>query len=217
MSGSSPGHTMRMKASVVFAVMLATSGLARTVVAQQRFTGVEYLAGRGELVRPFEATLVLDDRELRVEEIVYSRQGRSLRTVFTIPLTHITDVGASLAREADGPLPTGSTGLASPTEHYEYVTLTMEVGDRVEGVVFRVGRQQSADIAREIQSAALNAREALPAPPTRVRAGTRARRPLRLVHLVSRPSGRERMRRIHGPRSHGHPRGRADRLYVEQA
>ena len=123
-----------MKTSLAFAAIISTVFLARTAGAQQRFTGVEYIAGRTELARPFEATLVLDDHELRIEETVYSRQGRSVRTVFTIPLTDITDVGASLDGEAGVPVLTGRFGLSSPTDHHEYVTLTMAVGDRIEGV-----------------------------------------------------------------------------------
>jgi hypothetical protein len=208
---------MPMKTSLAFAAIIWTVFLARTAGAQQRFTGVEYIAGRTELARPFEATLVLDDHELRIEETVYSRQGRSVRTVFTIPLTDITDVGASLDREPGNPILTGRFGLSSPTDHHEYVTLTMAVGDRIEGVVFAVGRQQSADIARNIQIAVLNAHDPQPPPAKRVRAATRARRPLHLVRLVSRPSKREPIARIRVPRSHGHSRTHAERLYFEQA
>ena len=206
-----------MKTSLTFAALISVVCLARTADAQQRFAGVEYVAGRPDLARPFEATLVLDDRELRIEETVYSRQGRSVRTVFTIPLTDITAVGASLDGEAGNPILMDRLRVSSPTDHHEYVTLTMMVGDRIEGVVFRVGRQQSADIARNIESAALNAHET-PPPPARVRAATRPRhRPLHLVTVVGRPSKRPHVARIRVPRSHPHSRGRADRLYIERA
>jgi hypothetical protein len=206
---------MTMKTTVALAAMIATVGLARTAGAQQRFAGVEYIAGRTDLAKPFDATLVLDDHELRIEEIVYSKEGRTVRTVFTIPLTEIAEVGASLNTAARNPIPTD--GLAS-TDHREYVTLTMEVGDRIEGVVFRVGPQQSAEIARKIQSAALIAQEPPAAPPTRVRAATKARRrPLHLVHLVTRPGKRQPVQRIRAPRGHARPHGNADRLQVEQA
>src|SRR5205823_7434445 len=104
------------------------------------------------------------------------------------------------------------------TDHREYVTLTMEVGDRIEGVVFRVGPQQSAEIARRIQSAALIAQEPPSPPTTRVRAASKARRhPLRLVRLVTRPGKRQPVQRIRAPRGHGRPRTSADRLHVEEA
>ena len=117
-----------MKTSLTFAALISVVCLARTADAQQRFAGVEYVAGRPDLARPFEATLVLDDRELRIEETVYSRQGRSVRTVFTIPLTDITAVGASLDGEADNPILMDRLRVSSPTDHHEYVTLTMMVG-----------------------------------------------------------------------------------------
>ena len=106
--------------------MIATLCIPLTVGAPERFTGVEYLAGRADLPKPFEATLVLDDQQLRVEQTVYSKQGRSVRTVFTIALTNITTIGASLAREPGSSILAGLVGWSSPTDHHEYVTITME-------------------------------------------------------------------------------------------
>ena len=41
---------------------------------------VQYVAGRPELLKPTEVTLVLDDKELRAEQTVYSDRGSSVRT-----------------------------------------------------------------------------------------------------------------------------------------
>jgi hypothetical protein len=114
------------------------------------------------LKRPTEVTLVLDDRELRAEQTVYSERGSSVRTVFSIPLTSIIDVGASLRGEPGGLVLTGPSGLSSSLTDEEYVTLTLRAGDRIEAILLKVERQQSAGIAARIESAADKAL----APPT---------------------------------------------------
>jgi hypothetical protein len=55
----------------VVAVALLLGGHPGTVSAQERFPRVQYLAGRSELLKPTEITLVLNDRELRAEQTSY--------------------------------------------------------------------------------------------------------------------------------------------------
>ena len=198
------------------AVITATLCVPLTVSAQERFAGVEYLAGRGDLPKPFEATLVLDDQALRIEQTVYSKEGRSVWTVFTIPLKNISTVGASLNWEPGSPILAGLVGGSSPTANHEYVAITMKAGDRVEAVVFRVGRQQSAGIAAKIESAVQKAQEPATTQPPRVRAAVRSRRrPLHLVNVVERPGHRHSGHRR--PRSLGVWRGHPQRPHKQQA
>ena len=172
--------------------------------AQERFPRVQYLAGRPELLKPTEVTLVLDERELRAEQTVYSERGSSLRTVFSIPLTSIIDVGASLRDEPGGLVLSGPAGLSSALMHDEYVTLTLRAGDRIEAILLKVERQQSAGIAAKIESAA-NKALAPPSQPAKARNVRSARRPLRMVKVVrraARPSRRHfRRSRAHGSRA----------------
>ncbi|MEP7304037.1 MAG: hypothetical protein ABJA98_00835 [Acidobacteriota bacterium] len=179
--------------------------------AQERFPRVEYLAGRPELLKPTEVTLVLDDRELRAEQTVYSDRGSSVRTVFSIPLTNIIDVGASLRGDPDGLVLTGPSGVSSSLTQQEYVTLTLRAGDRIEAILLKVERQQSAGIAAKIESAADKA----VAPPNRsekARTVRPSRRPLRMVKVVRSASRRSR-RTLH----QSHARGsRAWRVGADQ-
>src|SRR2546429_546715 len=76
-------HLLTMPATAVqlsaFALLLSWIHPG-AVGAQVRFPRVQYVAGRPELMRPTEVTLVLDDRELRAEQTVYSDRGSSVRT-----------------------------------------------------------------------------------------------------------------------------------------
>ena len=185
------------------------------VGAQERFPRVQYMAGRPELLKPTEVTLVLDDRELRAEQTVYSDHGASVRTVFTIPLMTIIAVGASPPGEASGLVLTGPFGVSSSLNHEEYVTLTLQSGDRIEAVVFKVGRQQSAGIAAKIESATEKALEPPSTKPAKARSVRSHRRPLRLVRVVGRaaapPRGGFRKLRARDGR-----RGAADHRHIER-
>jgi hypothetical protein len=127
--------------------------------------------------------LVLDDRELRAEQTVYLGRGSSVRTVFSIPLINIIAVGASGDEPADLILP-GPSGVSSPLTHEAYVTLTLRSGDRIDAILFKVERQESAGIAAKIESAADRAL-APPSPqPAKARTMRSRRRPLRLIRAV---------------------------------
>jgi len=161
--------------------------------AQERFPRVQYLAGRPELLKPTEVTLVLDGRELRAEQTVYSERGSSVRTVFSVPLANIIEVGASLRGEPGGLVLTGPSGVSSSLTDEEYVTLTLRAGDRIEAILLKVERQQSAAIAAKIETAA----DKVLAPPDRqpktarqVRSGRRPFRMVKVVRRASRPSRR---------------------------
>ena len=176
----------------VFALFVSWcySGVAH---AQERFPRVQYLAGRPELLKPTEVTLVLDDRELRAEQTVYSERGSSVRTVFSIPLANIIEVGASLRGEPGGLVLTGPAGVSSSLTKEEYVTLTLRAGDRIEAILLKVERQQSAGIAAKIETAADKALAPPNSHPEKARSVRSARRPLRMVKVVrrvSRPSRR---------------------------
>ena len=139
-------------------------------------------------MKPTEVTLVLGDGELRAEQAVYSARGSSVRTAFTIPLTTIIAVGASLPGESGGLVPTGRFGVSSSLNHEEYVTLTLQSGDRIDAVVFKVARQQSAEIAAKIESAAEKAQETPSSRPAKARKVRPHRPPSRLVKVVGRTS-----------------------------
>jgi hypothetical protein len=185
------------------------------VGAQERFPRVQYVAGRPELVKPTEVTLVLDDRELRVEQTVYSDRGSSVRTAFTIPLMTIIAVGASPRSEAGDLVLTGPFGVSSSLNQEEYVTLTLQSGDRIDAVVFKVGRQQSAAIAAKIESATERAFEPPSSRPAKARAVRAHRRPLRLVKVIGRTATppRDGFRKS---RARGGRRGAADHRHIER-
>jgi hypothetical protein len=155
--------------------------------AQERFPRVHYLAGRPELLKPTEVTLVLDDGELRAEQTVYMNRGALVRTVFTIPLADIIAVGASLSKTDPLVMP-GPSGVSSPLTQEEYVTLTLRSGDRIEAVLFKVERQQSAGIAAKVEAAADRAQEPPISQPTKARNVRPRRRPMRLVRIAARPA-----------------------------
>jgi hypothetical protein len=181
--------------------------------AQERFPRVQYLAGRPELLKPTEVTLVLDDRELRAEQTVYSDRGSSLRTVFSIPLTSIIDVGASLRDEPERLVLTGPSGVSSSLTQEEYVTLTLRAGDRIEAILLKVERQQSAGIAAKIESAADKALAPPDSRPAKARNVRSSRRhPLRMVQVVRR-AGKPPRRPFHQSRAHG---SRAWRVGADQ-
>jgi hypothetical protein len=183
--------------------------------AQERFPRVQYLAGRSELVRPTEVTLVLDDRELRAEQTVYLDRGPAVRTAFIIPLMNIIAVGASPRDEAGGFVLTDPAGVSSSLNREEYVTLTLRSGDRIEAVLFKVERQQSAGIAAKIESAADRALEVPISRPQKAHTVRPRRRPLRLVKIVARPaaSPRDGLRKSPARRSW---RGAADHRHIER-
>ena len=166
-------------------VLLASWCHPGAVGAQERFPRVQYVAGRPELAKPTDVTLVLDDQDLRAEQTVYSARGASVRTVFSIPLVNIIAVGASPLAEALGIVMTGPFATSS-LNHEEYVTLTLQSGDRTEAVVFKVGRQQSAGIAAKIESAVEMALDPPISQPAKARSVRSHRRPLRLVRVVGR-------------------------------
>ncbi len=168
---------------VAFALLLICHPFLAS--AQERFPRVQYLAGRPDLLKPTEVTLVLDDRELRAEQTVYLDRGFSVRTVFTIPLTNIVAVGSSPRGAADDPLLPGPSGVSSSLTHEEYVTLTLRSQDRIDAILFRVERQQSAVIAARIESAADRALEVPMPQPAKARAVRSHRRPLRMVRFVA--------------------------------
>ena len=169
---------MTATAKPLFAIALLVSWYhPRVVGAQERFPRVQYVAGRPELAKPTEVTLVLNDLELRAEHTVYSDRGSSVRTAFTIPLANIIAVGASPRDEAAGLVLTGPFGVASSLNHAQ---------DRIEAVVFKMGRQQSAGLAAKIESAAEKALEAPSSRPAKARRVRSNHRPLRLVSVVAR-------------------------------
>jgi hypothetical protein len=181
------GETMIATTLRVFAFALLVSGCQPGVgSAQERFPRVQYVAGRPELLKPTDVTLVLDDRELRAEQTVYLGRGSSVRTVFSIPLINIIAVGASARGEAADLILPGPSGVSSPLTHEAYVTLTLRSGDRIDAILFKVERQESAGIAAKIESAADRAL-APPIPqPAKARTVRSRSRPLHLVRVVGR-------------------------------
>ena len=196
-------------------VLLASWCHPGAVGAQERFPRVQYVAGRPELAKPTELTLVLDQRELRAEQTVYVGRGSSVRTAFTIPLTDIIAVAASPSGEAGGLVLTGPFGVSSSLSHEEYVTLTLQSGDRIDAVVFKVARQQSAGIAAKIESAVEKAFEPPSSRPAKARSVRPHRRPLRLVRVVARTAGPPR-EGVHKPRSRGRWRSAAKHQHIER-
>ena len=187
------------------------------VGAQERFPRVQYVAGRTELLKPTEVTLVLDDKELRAEQTVYSARGSSVRTVFTVPLVNIVGVGASPRGDAAGLVVTGPAGLFSSLNHEEYVGLTLQYGDRIEAVVFQVEREQSAFIAARIESAADRAHEPTISQPAKARTVRPHRRSLHIVTVVGRtatPPPRHGFRKSRGRRTWR--RSAADQRYIQR-
>ena len=187
------------------------------VGAQERFPRVQYVAGRPELLKPTEVTLVLDDKELRAEQTVYAARGSSVRTVFTVPLVNIVGVGASPRGDAAGLAATGPAGLFSSSNHEEYVGLTLQYGDRIEAVVFQVEREQSAGIAAKIESAVDRAHQPAISQPAKARSVRPHRRSLRIVRVVGRtasPAPRHGFRKSRGRHTWG--RSAADQRYIQR-
>ena len=119
---------MKARRYVAASALVAALGLPSAARAQQRFTHVEYVAGTPRLTEAGDVTLVLAAEELRVEQSVYGKHGRSLQTAFAIPLANIVMVGASGERDAGTSL---LTSLPAPNDHREYVTVTLEVDARL--------------------------------------------------------------------------------------
>jgi hypothetical protein len=188
--------------------------LPGAATGQERFPRVQYLAGRAELLKPTEVTLVLDNRELRAEQTVYSDRGSSVRTVFAIPLINIIAVGASPRGAAGDLILPGPSGVSSSLTHDEYVTLTLGYGDRIEAVLFKVERQQSAGIAARIESAAAKAVEAPSHQPEKARSVRPKRRSFHLVPVAGRPAA-PRRNGFRKPRGQRRSRVAADHRYIQ--
>jgi hypothetical protein len=197
---------------VAFALLLSCH--PGIVSAQERFPRVQYLAGRPDLLKPTEVTLVLDDRELRAEQTVYLDGEFSVRTVFTIPLTNIVGVGSSPRGAADDLLLPGPSGVSSSLTHEEYVTLTLRSQDRIDAILFKVERQQSAVIAARIESAADRALDVPTPQPAKARAVRSHRRPLRMVRFVG-GSARQPREVLRKPRARRRSRDVAGHRYLE--
>jgi hypothetical protein len=135
-----------------------------------------------------------------------------VQIVFSIPLTHIIDVGASLRSEPGGLVLTGPSSVSSSLTHEEYVTLTLRAGDRIEAILLKVERQQSAGIAAKIESAADKALAPPISRPEKARSVRSSRRPLRMVKVMRR-AGRPSRRTFHQSRAHG---SRAWRVGADQ-
>jgi hypothetical protein len=138
-----------------------------------------------------------------------------VRTAFTIALTDIVAVGTSPRGEADGLVLTGPFGVSSSLNRDEYVTLTLQSGDRLDAVVFKVARQQSADIAAKIESAVEKAFEPPSSRPAKARSVRPHRRPSRLVRVVAR-TARPPREGVHKQRSRGRWRGAAKHQHIER-
>jgi len=197
---------MNARALKLLAAVLLVGGFqTNTALAQERFPRVQYLAGRPELLKPTEVTLVLDNRELRAEQTVYQERGPSaVHTLFTIPLANIVAIGASPRNEPSSLVLTNPPGLSPSPNHDEFVTLTLQFGDRIEAVAFRVERQQSASIAAKIELAADKAVEEPPATrPAKAHSVRAPRRPLQLIKVVKRaaPPRQERARKLRARRN----------------
>lgn len=114
--------------------------------AQQPFKDIQYLAGHEGYPKKLYGHLVLTDTA-----VFFTKWDKNNTPVFAIPIRNITDVAVSTDRKDASVGSKIMFGFLSRSRKDELVQLTTETAQNAEGIVFKVGNNQSAGIAAKIR------------------------------------------------------------------
>ena len=113
-----------------------------TVLAQDSFKNVEYVAGKEGYEKKVKGVLHLEDTQLRFTD----KKGRA---VFEIPLKHVKEVEASKEREEGSFGRKLALGIFA-SKNQEYLYIDTETDEAAEVVVFKCKKKTTDGIAAKI-------------------------------------------------------------------